>query len=335
MINFQSYLPVAVKIITALAVSSLFYPTTVHGFSVDRSLFNCGQRLLLNQKRHTSLFRRYDSLVATTSDAPRNEASRLKNELIESIKRFRTLKDRDGDVVVEFGVKGGELNETSRAPQKVNFYSVSKDVGDSAAKVMAICDQLSKISPIDEPTMFLGNAKNGTSAPLNGPWKSLFSTAADASFSKNSTRGSAKLQNIVDAKKGRITNVIDFDEREDGTKPALEQLNVVIKAKAVSRKRVELTFLYAKLVLNKFFFFPLFGRKLKIYIPVPAAFLTRLIIIWGKIISFVRKNSAPKAPPGAYFDILYLDRDLRIHKTGQDNLFIQVREEWKDANPLL
>eukprot|EP00541_Cyclophora_tenuis_P018902 CAMPEP_0116560062 /NCGR_PEP_ID=MMETSP0397-20121206/10760_1 /TAXON_ID=216820 /ORGANISM="Cyclophora tenuis, Strain ECT3854" /LENGTH=169 /DNA_ID=CAMNT_0004085935 /DNA_START=141 /DNA_END=650 /DNA_ORIENTATION=- len=167
-------------------------------------------------------------------------------------------------------------------------------------------------------------------APLNGPWKLLFSTAADASFSKNSTRGDAKAQNIVDGVKGRITNVIDFVTKEDGSDPVLKQLQVVIKATAVSPTRVELNFKYAKALLTRFFFLPI---RWTLYIPVPAAFITRCIVFLSNILRFGRGTA--KKVPKAFFDVLYLDNDLRIHKTGEDNLFVQARESWDEAKPLL
>ena len=158
----------------------------------------------------------------------------------------------------------------------------------------------------------------------------LFTTAADASFSKNSTRGSAKVQNIVDGQRGRITNVIDFLPKEDGSAPPLKQLNVVIKAKAESEKRVGLVFKYAKAVFNK----KLFGRNLALYIPVPAPFLTRLIVLLSRIFKFGRKKGTERKVPKAYFDVVYLDKSLRIHRTGDDNLFVQGKEEWQEARPL-
>jgi hypothetical protein len=240
------------------------------------------------------------------------------------------LKERDGDLSIEFGVKGGELNETSYAPQKVNFYSISKDVGDKALEVIELCDQLSECSPIDDPTRFLGDKENGALAPLNGAWKSMFTTAADANFSKNSTRGYAKVQNIVDATKGTITNVIDFATKADGTEPLLKQLNVVIRGTAVSSKRVELQFRYAKAVLTKLFFLKF---KWSLYIPIPGVFLTRCIVFFSRIVKFGR-GGAKKVPKG-YFDVLYLDDDLRVQRTGEDNLFVQVRESWQLAKPLL
>ena len=40
-------------------------------------------------------------------------------------------------------------------------------------------------------------------------------------------------------------------------------------------------------------------------------------------------------PPKPYFDLLYLDDDLRIHRTGEDNYFVQVKDTWEAARPLL
>lgn len=256
---------------------------------------------------------------------PSAEAMTLKDTLLATVEKLRVLKDRDGDFSVEFGVKGGELNETTRAPQKVNYYSISEAVGVAADEVLEICESLSKISPIDEPTKFLGDKENGAKAPLNGAWKLLFTTAADASFSKNSTRGDAKVQNVVNAERGRITNVIDFAPSAEGKGPPLKQLNVIIKAKAASKDRVELRFKYAKVVLNKF--------PWRLYIPVPGPFITRIIVLLSRIVKFGKEGK--QKVPKAYFDVLYLDDDLRIHKTGDDNLFVQAKESWEAAKPLL
>ena len=267
---------------------------------------------------------------SSLSVAPSAEAIALKKELLESLQDLRDKQARDGDFSVDFGVKGGEINATSRAPQKVSYYAISEDVGKAADKVMSVCDQLSEVSPTDEPTKFLGDKVNGTQAPLNGAWKLLFTTAADASFSKNSTRGDAKAQNIVDASKGRITNVIDFAAKGDGSDPVLKQLQVVIKAVADGPKRVDLTFQYVKAVLTKFFFLPI---RWTLYIPVPAQFITRCIVLFYRLFSFGRKTA--KQPPKAYFDVLYLDDNLRVHKTGEDNLFVQAKESWEDARQFL
>lgn len=271
-------------------------------------------------------------LGATSSaqSSSSSAAADLKAQLLDAISNLRNLQERDGSFSIDFGVKGGEINATSRAPQKVDYYAISRDVGDAAEKVVALTNELEQISPTDEPTKYLGDKQKGDQAPLNGPWKLLFTTAADASFSKNSTRGSAKVQNIVDGARGRITNVIDFQPKEDGSAPPLKQLNVVIKAKAESEKRVGLVFKYAKAVFNK----KLFGRNLALYIPVPAPFITRLIVLLSRIFKFGRKKGAERKVPKAYFDVIYLDKSLRIHRTGDDNLFVQGKEEWDEAKPL-
>jgi len=275
---------------------------------------------------------RLSSALQETADSKveSSQVSQLKGLLIQKVSELRKLQERDGDVPIDFGVKGGELNSTSRAPQKVDYYSISKDVGSKAGEVLSICQWLSKVSPIEEPTKYLGDKENGALAPLNGAWKLLFTTAADATFSKNSTRGGAKAQNVVDAAKGTITNIVDFESKDDGTEPVLKQLKVVIKAIAAGPKRVELQFRYVKVLLTKLLFFKF---KWSLYIPVPAEFITRCIVFFSRIFKFGRKSV--KKVPKAYFDVLYLDDQLRIHKTGEDNFFVQAREEWEAARPLL
>jgi hypothetical protein len=260
--------------------------------------------------------------------APSADAVQLKDQLLRNVRELRSLQTRDGSLSVDFGVKGGEINATSRAPQKVDYYAVSTDVGKAADTVMATCDQITAYNPTSNATAYLGDKDNGLMAPLHGPWKLLFTTAADASFSKNSTRGDARAQNVVDAPKGRITNIIDFLPKEDGKDPVLKQLKVVIGAKASSANRVELNFRYAKAVLTRFFFLPV---TWSLYIPVPATFITRCIVLFYRIF---RRGQA-KRPPQAYFDVVYLDDDLRIHKTGEDNLFVQARPTWEEAKELM
>jgi hypothetical protein len=277
----------------------------------------------------TSVFRLQAVAVpAPISTVP--NAINLKAMLLQKIMELRELQKRDGDVVIDWGSKGGELDKDSRTPQKVNYYSISRDVGSKADEIVSICKWLSKVSPTKEPTKYLGDKENGHLAALNGPWKLLFTTAADASFSKNSTRGSARAQNVVNATRGIITNIIDFDDKEDGTEPTLKQLNVVIKAKAQGPKRVALNFRYAKAVFTKLFFWKV---RWSLYIPVPAAFITRCIVLFSRLFRFGRKST--KKIPKAYFDVLYLDEDLRVHQTGEDNIFVQAKEGWSAAKPFL
>lgn len=213
----------------------------------------------------------------------------------------------------------------------MDFFSISDDVGKAADAIMETAEELAKINPVEEATSFLGDEERGDESPLNGEWKLLFTTAADATFGRNSTRGDAAVKNVVDAARGRITNVIDFATSQDGTEPLLKQLNVVIAASAAGKSRVELRFRYARAVFTRFF---RWRRRWSLYIPVPAPFITRLIVIFSRIFRFGRKEKS--FPPKAYFDVLYLDDQLRIHRTGEENLFVQAKEgAWEEAKPLL
>jgi hypothetical protein len=53
----------------------------------------------------------------------------LKGTLIQKIIEFGQWIERNGDVAINFGVNGGELNKTSCAPQKIDFYLISEELG--------------------------------------------------------------------------------------------------------------------------------------------------------------------------------------------------------------
>lgn len=311
----------------SLAVSALVLLASLHP--------GTGAFTLSSAQRGSSLVkstRPAPSVIATAAADDTSSASassELKDDLLKRIQTLRVIKERDGDFSVDFGVKGGELDKKSRAPQKVDYYSISDDAGRAAEAVIETAKSLANENPTEEPTLYLGDKDRGGEAPLNGEWKLLFTTAADATFSKNSTRGYATAKNVVDAARGRITNIVDFADK-NGTEPVLKQLNVVIAANADGRSRVELRFRYARAVLTKFLWWKC---RWSLYIPVPAPFITRLIVLFSRIFRFGRKEK--RVPPKAFFDVLYLDEQLRIHRTGEDNLFVQAKDTWEKAKPLL
>ena len=241
---------------------------------------------------------------------------------------------------VDFGVKGGELNETSRAPRTVDYYSLGNDIGQAADNVVRVCQELSAVSAITEPTANLGVAQPTHPCPLDGVWRLLFTNSADAVFTKNSKRGPASTYVVIEGEKGKITNIIDFAAAaEDSTSPppALSRLEVVLRADTDDEnpRRVNLQFRYVKALLTRLFFLPLFGRTVPLYIPVPGPFITRIIVTISRLIRWIlRRKSPPPTIPKAYFDVLYLDNQLRIQETAQGNLFVQAKDDWKEATPL-
>ena len=177
-----------------------------------------------------------------------------KAELLRSVEAYAEAIAADGIPSVDFGVAGGELDRKTRAPRDLAkagaFYAVSDRVGLAADQVLAAVDAVAIENPTAEPTRSLGTC-NGESCPLHGTWRNIFTTAADAVFSPDSRRGGANVSNIIDAVKGRITNVIDFlprdhpafhATRQKGNPPPLASLRVRLSATATSTNRVELIF---------------------------------------------------------------------------------------------
>mmetsp|Transcript_13399 Transcript_13399/g.20958 ORF Transcript_13399/g.20958 Transcript_13399/m.20958 type:complete len:328 (-) Transcript_13399:506-1489(-) len=249
------------------------------------------------------------------------DAGPLKAELLESIFELKRLQERDGKESVDFGVKGGELDSKTRAPRNLaeddGFYKISEDVGKAADRVFGLVEQLEPLNPTPDISLNF-QTEEGDKNPLHGRWQLLFSTAADATFSKNSTRGDAIVANEVDAKRGKVMNIIEFCPQEDGSPKAVDVLKVRLQAEILSEKRVGLTFKYVRARVRKLFGLPV---RLPLFFPVPGPFLTRILYLFRK----------QKQIPRAYFDVLFLDSDLRIHKTGEGNLFIQARPEWEAA----
>ena len=93
---------------------------------------------------------------------------------------------------------------------------------------------------------------------------------------------------------------------------------------------MNLAFKYVAVKFNRLLFLPL---RWTLYIPVPGPALGKLVVgptnakRW-----LLRRRDAPRRePPKAFFDVLFLDRDLRVHRTGEGNLFVQARPEWEAA----
>ncbi|KAJ8604084.1 hypothetical protein CTAYLR_001795 [Chrysophaeum taylorii] len=273
-------------------VIGLMWPVLVSPFSVA--------------PRWQSAKSRRSAVPIATAIAP----AAAKTELLAAIDTFRAIKTRDGGVAVDFGVRGGELDKESRTPNNLvaarKYYEVSEAAGKAADDVVAAVHNLeASTSPI-EPTRFFGTVE-GAACGLHGGWAQLFTTAADATFDAKSKRGDAEVCNVVDARKGEITNVIQFK----APNRTVDQLRVRLTAKPTSANKVELVFRTVRVRFAKRFL----GIFKQILLPVPALAISRLFFLF-------RPNKRPKQP---FFEVLYLDDDLRVQRTGDGNLFVQRR----------
>jgi len=276
------------------------------------------------QPRPASACWRLRSTVADAAGSGDKEtaeaaAAAAKHQLLESITHFKKVQASDGTATVDFGVSGGELEKKSRAPRNLasdgTFYRISTELGKAADRVIELANELGAFSPETAPLEHFGTPR-GAECLLHGTWKLQFTTAADATFSRNTSRGDAEVSNIVDAVRGTVTNCIDFKANPDGDAPACEQLRVQLTASAESGSRVALVFRLVKARLTRFFGLSLGRRRLTLTLPVPGPLITR-------IISFFTR----RPPPKPYFDIIYLDHELRVHRTGEGNLFVQRKAE--------
>jgi len=294
------------------------------------------------------------SSSSDATDGKKKTVEVLKTELLGKIAVLRDLQEEDGKIAVDFGVKGGEIEKKSRAPRKLDFYSVSDRVGKAADSIFESVYELARVNPTAAATEGFPGVEKVEKAeaaavkppPLDGAWNLLFSTAADASFSRDSKRGDATAGNIVDARAGKMTNVIKFapvtttetvtdDETGESVevttvKPkAVDELRVKLTCSAEGPNRVNLVFKYVAVKFTRFFFLPV---RWTLYIPVPAPTINKIVIGLSNLKRrLLRKKTEKREIPKAFFDVLFLDRDLRIHKTGEDNIFIQARPEWKTA----
>ena len=146
-----------------------------------------------------------------------------------------------------------------------------------------------------------------------------FTTASDATF-KPGRRGPATTLQYVNTTIGTFTNIIEFREN----KGKVKGFQVVVEGKPVNDKRINLTF--RRVIIDRR---SRVGLN-RIVIPLPNFnFLQR----------FSRKKNLPeevsqeinvdtstkKRREGPHFNMLYLDDEMRIHKTGEGNYFVQTR----------
>lgn len=178
-------------------------------------------------------------------------------------------------------------------------------MGEAGNKTIAIAEELAQLNPTPVPCY--GWQGYGGGSPeecgLQGKWKLKFTTAADATFPENPKRGKAMTSQEIDAAAGTLTNVVDFE------KGKTLGFRVVVAGKAVSDTEIELTFQRVVIFRDSRIF-------KKVVIPIP----TRLFRLINRISS---RGKASKRGP--YFELKYLDENLRMHKTGEDNWFIQKR----------
>lgn len=194
------------------------------------------------------------------------------------------------------------------------------------SRVVALVDQLSQLNPTECPTFGLAGFEGGegANAPLNGPWRLLFTNAKDAEAparaEKTSREGESKgiadgaevtTGQRIDAAKGECVNFIRF-EGDDSNRP-FDELEITIKMTPLTQSRVRLDFLRGRAMNER----------------APVQFLRNFTFSFppafvGDTLTRLKGRDPTKDPP-AYFDVLYIDNQIRAHRTGEGKIFVQIR----------
>lgn len=201
--------------------------------------------------------------------------------------------------------------EATKAPLQAEEIS-NIDVSDASTELSSLrnvtvdlIDQLAQSNPTPAP---FDGWRDGGGSKLSGRWNLLFTTGADATFRPSKDKGTATTFQEIDGDKGYFVNCVDFDAPD----AKLRGFRVVVKGKRLSDTEVQLYFRRVKLLRR--------SRWLKtIIIPLPPSWFLRAI---------ARRASRGKAEisdRGAGFTLLYLDDDLRMHRTFDGQYFVQQR----------
>jgi len=265
-----------------------------------------------------SIFRRGRAWAAeggTTSTA-----AALKEELVKRCDAFKAKQEEMWDFMEEHPEeekkskkskkdKASLLEAESFAAQRVEL---SDDLQQLREKCIEAIEELGEMNPTARPTS--GWRGYGGETPgncvLNGTWKLLFTDAADATF-RRGKRGSAKTFQEIDAEQGWFINCVDFSNE----KSKLQGFRVFVEGRVLSDNEIELIFRKVRL-LRRSRFFP------EITIPLPGPGFLRAV---GRLFARSKGGKVNESNRGAGFKLLYVDGDLRIHRTFDGLYFVQRR----------
>ena len=187
------------------------------------------------------------------------------------------------------------------------------------AEIEALLDELSPLSPIEEPTR--GIADGAADAPLRKCWRLVYTSASDVSTL--AANPLASLGGIYqDARElPVVVNVIDSFPRllanlppEAASKLATTtRLRVQTRARPRSATRVGLTF--ERVGAEQL---AILGQEVPDWLPRPAVDLPQLGLDVQRRIFSVGDEEDPRdaASNPAFFDVMYLDDELLIIKQG-------------------
>lgn len=233
----------------------------------------------------------------------------LKKKLIASCDAYmHSLEQQWADDDRRVGGAVGELPKREGLLGAASFKD-DKLTGNATDAIIRQVLTLAEYNPNPDPCKGWGTPQTDHSrTPLHGLWKLRFTTAADATF-KPGKRGKAVTRQTANATSGYFLNQISFPNNTQGK---VDGFTVFVKGTPSTSllNRMFLTFKRVEIYRSKSRFPKLFG-KVELLLP-------NLL----PLVNFFRKSDNQLELP--YFDVLFLDDELRVHRTGENNYFVQT-----------
>mmetsp|Transcript_27207 Transcript_27207/g.80242 ORF Transcript_27207/g.80242 Transcript_27207/m.80242 type:complete len:263 (-) Transcript_27207:50-838(-) len=219
------------------------------------------------------------------------------------------------------GIFAAPLEKIKRSSLKKQLIKAATDKNEEV--VISLVDEISVLNPNKFATYGLGGYGGGKAkdSPLNGEWRLLFTNAKDAEAPARTEKKSGGEEVVAEgvqittgqrivAAKGECINYI----YASGEKAPFDQLEISIKMTALTPNRVRLDFQRGRAQNERA---PLSVLK-DVSFSFPPAFV-------GDALSLLRGRN-PSIEPPAYFDVLYIDDEIRAHRTGEGKIFVQMRK---------
>ena len=220
---------------------------------------------------------------------------------------FRRLRGARGEQPSLDKKLGKQLSAESFVAMESSYDAALREKRDA---VVAAVDALAPLNPTAAP-LDGWRGRNGRDAcALDGRWALRFTNAADATFKRDDARGAATTSQTIDSAAGLFVNCVDFDG--DGK---LRGFRVEVEGEALNDSEVQLVFKRVRL-LRRSRFPRLFGT---ITIPLPNPRRLR------KFSRGLIGKKVDASDRGAGFALLYVDDDVRMHRTFDGLLFVQQR----------
>lgn len=248
--------------------------------------------------------------------APQQTTEQLKLALVEKAKAFRDAQDELWAAPEVMQAEGGasQVDERLSAPLKNKAFAnveigYDAKLGKLRNETIALLEELATHNPTSAPL----EGWRTDDCTLDGTWRLLFTTGADATFRKGEDDAARPVTfQQIDAKKGYFVNSVDFPL----SKAKLKGFRVVVKGVKLSDTEMSLKFRRVKLLRR--------SKWLKtVIIPLPPSRLLRAVARWSS------RGKAKLSRRGAGFQMLYLDDELRAHKTFDGQYFLQQRCRYK------